>query len=158
MSIDLREAMSRFPTGVVIVTTGNAPDPYGTAVSAVASVSLDPALVLVSLARDSVLLGRLAVGQAVGLNVLAADQHDLVRRFSGPRELRFVGVDWRQDHAPRLPGAHAWIAGDVDHLIEAGDHVLVIVAVRAASTGRGEPLVYHHRRFGTQVPIADPAA
>lgn len=146
-----RSAMSNVTTAVAVVTTQAGPAPHGTTVSAFASLSLDPVLILVSLDNRSQLLAQLSVGQRVGLSVLASHQDQVALRFAQKGEHKFADIAWSLvDGAPRLDDAHAWVAFDVDQLVPAGDHTLVIGAVRAAeATLSGAPLTYYQSTFGT---------
>ena len=153
-----REVMAGVPTPVTVVTTLVDQRPHGTTVSAFASLSMAPPMLLVALDRGSDLLARLGIGQPFGVNVLGADQAGLAAAFARKGSDKFTGVDWRaEDGAPRLLGSPGWLACTVAQLVDGGDHVVVLGdVVRAAATG-GPPLTYHARTFGTHIP-ADTAA
>jgi flavin reductase (DIM6/NTAB) family NADH-FMN oxidoreductase RutF len=145
-----REVMAGVATPVSVVTTVAGGAPHGTTVSAFASLSLRPPMVLLALDRRSDLLARLGPGSAFGVNVLGADQARLadVCARKGPGE--FAGVAWQLDTgAPRLAGSPGWLACTVAQLIEGGDHVVVLGDVRRAASAAGPPLTYHLRAFGT---------
>src|SRR5690606_26215828 len=91
---DFRRTLGRFPTGVTIVTT-RAPDgrPVGLTVSSFNSVSLQPPLVLWSLAHRSHALAVFEQAPRYAIHVLAAGQAALARQFALPGE-RFANVDW----------------------------------------------------------------
>ena len=145
-----KDAMSQLAAAVTVVTTGTADAPRGTTVSAFMSLSLDPPMVLVSLDQRSSLLSALAVGSPIGINVLSTEQGELARRFASRGVDRFEGVAWcMADGAPKLDGNHTWVAGRVSRLIEAGDHVLVLVDVCCAEVNSNQPLLYWQREFGT---------
>ena len=149
-----KDAMSQLASAVTIVTTGTREAPHGTTVSAFMSLSLDPPMVLVSLDRRSSLLAELREGTAVGINVLSTEQGVLARRFAHKGIDRFAGVSWELvDAAPKLAGNHTWVAGDVSRIIEAGDHYLILVDVRAADVNSNMPLLYWQREFGTHGTI-----
>jgi flavin reductase (DIM6/NTAB) family NADH-FMN oxidoreductase RutF len=146
----LRQAMGNLPTGLTVVTTSTDGVPHGTTLSAVMSLSMDPPLVLLSLARTSSLLARLRRGGRFGVNVLAADQDQIALRFSQRLHDRFADLPWTdEDGAPRLTGAHAWVLGEVSSTMPAGDHVLVVGDVLDAEAAGGRPLTYWQRGFGT---------
>ncbi|GAB3304718.1 flavin reductase family protein [Geodermatophilus aquaeductus] len=149
-----REVMAGVATPVSVVTTLAGGAPYGTTVSAFASLSMAPPMVLVSLDRGSGLLARLAEGAPFGLNVLAAAQAELATRFARRGADGFAGVAWEVDlGAPRLEGSAGWVACRVARLVDGGDHVVVLGDVVAASLQDAAPLTYHARRFGTHVPV-----
>src|SRR5437588_10218222 len=77
----LRAAMSLFPTGVTIVTTGHGEAAEGMTANAVISVSLDPLLFLVSVHKGARLNQRIKEESYYAVNLLAADQEGLSRLF-----------------------------------------------------------------------------
>ncbi len=145
-----RQAMGNVATPVSVVTTIEDGLPHGTTVSAFASLSMEPAMLLVSLDNSSTLLPRLTVGARFGVNILASHQDQIALRFAQKRESKFGDIPWFvEDEAPRLVDAHAWVALDVTSLIVAGDHTIVIGAVVNAQASIGTPLTYYQRAFGT---------
>jgi flavin reductase (DIM6/NTAB) family NADH-FMN oxidoreductase RutF len=138
----------------VSVTTLSGGHPHGTTVSAFASLSMDPPMVLVSLDRGSGLLARLAVGGVFGVNVLGRDQAPLALAFARKGVKDFDGVGWEVDSgAPRLTGSPGWLACRVTQLVDGGDHVIVLGEVGRAATAAGPPLTYHARTFGTHAAV-----
>lgn len=142
--------MANFTTGLSVVTTSSGGRPHGTTLSGVMALSVDPPMVLLSLARTSSLLGRLSRGGRFGINVLASHQEQVAIRFSQDVHDRFAGIAWQDDDgAPRLNDAHAWVLADVGSTVPAGDHVLVLGDVLGAETSPGRPLSYWQDTFGT---------
>ena len=92
---NLREVLSHYLTGVTIVTVTK-PDgtPYGLTVNSFNSVSLAPPLILWSLDNKNSNLSLFENTAGFAINIMAADQIDLCRRFAGKDSDRFVGVDW----------------------------------------------------------------
>ncbi|MCP2163310.1 flavin reductase family protein [Goodfellowiella coeruleoviolacea] len=154
---NFRNVMARVCTPVSVVTAIVADKPYGTTVSAFASLSLDPPMVLVSLDRRSELLVAIRKTLRFGVNVLGSAQSRLARNFArkgGPR--KFDDVPWALDlDVPRLPGMGGFLACRLARLIEAGDHLIVLGDVLAAESAAGLPLTYHARAFGTHVALAE---
>ncbi|MGY1808137.1 flavin reductase family protein [Blastococcus sp. SYSU D00669] len=145
-----REVMAGVCTPVSVVTALRDGAPHGTTVSAFASLSMSPPMVLVALDRRSDLLARLAVGRPFGVNVLGADQAGLAAAFARKGPDKFAGVDWELDTgAPRLTGSPGWLACTVAQLVDGGDHVVALGDVVRAATAGGPPLTYHARTFGT---------
>ncbi|HZE04751.1 MAG TPA: flavin reductase family protein [Solirubrobacteraceae bacterium] len=145
----LRGCLGRFATGVVVVTF-DAPDgPRGITVNSFTSVSADPPLVLVSVARRARSHDALK-GRSFCVNVLAAEQEAIARRFAGSGE---GGVVW-------VPGAPVpRLAGVLAHLecrpwcdYPGGDHTLFLGEVIDFSYRDGDALGFHASRF---TPIAD---
>jgi len=148
---DYRLALRNVPAAVSVVTTFDTEgSPYGTTVSAFTPLSMDPALLLVSLANSSRLLSLLESGTVLGINVLSAAQADIGERFAQRSSGRWTGVGWEaRAGAPALIERHAFISVAVRQQIRAGDHTLVVGAVRCADWNVGEPLVYWQQGFGT---------
>ncbi len=150
-----REVMAGVCTPVSVVTTLGGGAPHGTTVSAFASLSLEPPMVLVSLDRRSDLLRRLPEGGRFGLNVLGSDQADLAAAFARKGDDKFAGVAWDvEDGAPRLAGSPGWLACTVAARVDGGDHVVVLGRVHAAAADGGAPLTYFARAFGTHRALA----
>lgn len=145
--------MGRFPTGVTVVTARDGEGvPVGLTVSAFASVSLDPPLVLVCIDRASQSHDLLLSAGSFAVNVLSAAQGALARRFaSDPSEGRFDGVAWSggPGEAPVLEGVSAWLACAVEAAHEAGDHTIVVGRVDEAGVGTEEALAYYRGAFTT---------
>jgi flavin reductase (DIM6/NTAB) family NADH-FMN oxidoreductase RutF len=149
-----RHVMGHFATGVTVVTR-RAPgrDPVGLTANAVASVSLEPRLLLVCMDRGSSSLSVLLDTGRFGISVLRAEDAALARRFSEeiPDE-RFRDMTLRESAAgvPVLAVALAWIGCRVWRTVEAGDHLILIgEVVDSWSDATGRPLVFFRGRFGT---------
>jgi 3-hydroxy-9,10-secoandrosta-1,3,5(10)-triene-9,17-dione monooxygenase reductase component len=146
-----RQVIGRFPTGVTVVTAMSADGPVGMTVNAIASLSLDPLLLLVCFDNTSRTLPLVRESRRFGVNVLAEGQEDLARRFAGklPELEKFAGVaHTTDDGVPVIEGAHAWLGCDLEQLLPGGDHTIGIGAVRAAELGVGQPLVWYGGAYG----------
>lgn len=154
-----KEAMAEFASGVTVVTTGTAADPHGMTVSAFASVSLEPPLVLVSVARTATAHDVFASARAFAVHVLGDDQAALAWRFAGPSTMvdRFAGVPWAAPVGgpPRIDGCLAVIVCALEAAHVAGDHTLYLGRVLDAGTrAGGKPLLFHRRGlFEVGAPI-----
>ncbi len=153
MSIDsdlFRSVLGRFASGITIVTThdGEGRD-HGMTVSAFASVSLDPTLVLVAIGNDATMSPVMADANTFAVNILRADQEELSRRFSGKLDDRFAGIRYEKGmHGDAvLTDALASLQCRVVSRHPAGDHVLVIGEVEAADARDGEPLLYYRSGY-----------
>ena len=156
-----RQALSRFATGVTVVTThsegavrGRAEtrDFAGITASSFNSVSLTPPLVLWSLGLHARSLPLFHAGTHYVINVLAADQLDLCQRFAYGQGDRFAGVDYTlgQSGLPILSGALAWFECHNRSRYEEGDHVIFVGEVeRCGFAPSGEPLVFQSGQFAT---------
>jgi flavin reductase (DIM6/NTAB) family NADH-FMN oxidoreductase RutF len=124
-----RDALGHFPTGVTIVTAHNTGGPaVGITANSFNSVSLDPPLVLWSLAKSSPNLDAFLACTHYAINVLAADQVALSRRFGETHPDRFSGVAWKpgMGGAPLIEGcsAHFECRNTIRH--EGGDHLIFV--------------------------------
>lgn len=146
-----RAVMSGVATPVSVVTTLYDGEAYGTTVSAFASLSMNPPMVLVALDRTSELLSRLQVAGRFGVNILGSTQSALALTFAGKGgPAKFTGVDWSHSaELPRLAGVSGWLACELTSLVPGGDHMVALGTVLAAEPGEGMPLTYHRRAFGT---------
>ena len=98
----LREAFSAYMTGVTVVTTINSQNqPIGFTANSFTSVSLDPPLLLVCLAKTSKKFREMTEAKGFAVNVLAESQKYISNTFASPVEERFQL--W---HGPRVPTAH----------------------------------------------------
>ena len=151
-----RDALAQFATGVTIVCARAADGRIvGFTANSFNSVSLDPPLVLWSLARTSSSLAAFQAAERYAINVLAAGQVELARRFSRPHADRFAGVGYRLgwSEAPLIDGCVAWLECRRHALHRTGDHELFVGEVVTVERARGEPLVFNHGRFGTTRPL-----
>lgn len=145
----LRRAFGRFATGVVVVTTRDGARAVGLTANSFSSVSLDPPLALWSLNLGSP--SREAFLQAgwYAVNVLAADQAALSRRFATPAADKFAGLEWEDGlgGCPLLPGCLASFECRTERVMEAGDHAIVLGRIARARHREGEPLVFSAGRY-----------
>jgi len=149
----LRDAFGQFATGVTLITIQGAackgPDgPMGFVANSFSSLSLDPALVLWSLAKSSRRYGPFAQAQDFAIHILAADQTALMARFDRDG-IGFDGLDHSTNAAgvPLLAGALARLECRLFAQHEGGDHTLIIGAVQRVTTQAGAPLVFAQGRM-----------
>lgn len=146
---EFRTALSRFASGVTVVTVAIDQALHGMTASSFASVSLDPPLVLVALDKSSHTRTLVARRRAFAVNILGADQETLSRAFAQSGHKPFDDLTYRlsADGLPLLDGAIAWLECTVDQTIDAGDHDIVIGAVQRCETRGGTPLIYYERAY-----------
>jgi flavin reductase (DIM6/NTAB) family NADH-FMN oxidoreductase RutF len=143
---EFRSVLGRFPSGVTVVTTkdGDGSD-EGMTVSAFCSVSLSPPLVLICIEKNASAYEALTAASGFVVNILAATQEQIARRFSIVDIDRFEGVGYS-----RSPNGFA-VLDDVLGVIEcakfavhdAGDHTIIVGEVEAARAQNGTPLLYY---------------
>ena len=142
-SVDLRRAFGAFATGVTIVTTIDGDgQPTGFTANSFSSVSLDPPLVSVSIARSAFGVSHFTGSKSLVINILAEHQRDLSNRFASRGIDKFAGVNWSGGFAgaPRLEGVVAWFDCENFQQVEAGDHVILIGRVVDYSYNTDAPL------------------
>jgi flavin reductase (DIM6/NTAB) family NADH-FMN oxidoreductase RutF len=148
----LRAAFGAFPSGVVAVAAQVRGQLTGIAASSFTSVSIDPPLVSFSIATTSNTWPLLREAAHLGVSVLA-DHHDAVcRQLAGPTDERFAGLPFRstEDGAVLLDEAVATFDCSIHQEIEAGDHLVVLLALHGVSDGGDRtPLVFHRSGFAT---------
>ena len=148
-----REAMSRFASGVTVVTARRGEERVGLTASAFASVSLDPPLVLVCVSRALQAHAVIEAERAFAVNILASHQLEVAQRFGGLKpELtdRFEGLAWTVavTGAPILTDSIASLDCRLHASHPGGDHTIFVgEVVCAAVSNTGEPLVYHRRAW-----------
>ncbi|HWN00004.1 MAG TPA: flavin reductase family protein [Streptosporangiaceae bacterium] len=78
---------------------------------------------------------------------------EIARRFARPAENKFAGLHWRVGifGAPPLDRCIARIECRFEHMLQSGDHAIVIGRVHRVRVYQGEPLIFHRSRFGTVV-------
>ncbi len=147
----LRGAMSHFPTGVTVVTSGREENVEGMTANAVISVSLEPLLFLVSVHKDARINPRIREEGYFAVSLLADDQEGLSRLFASPERssglqaLHSLGGGYGSTGAPLAAGALAAIECELAEVYAGGDHDLFlgrVVEVRLGDTRKG-PLIFH---------------
>ncbi len=148
---ELRQALGRFVTGVTIVTCRDDGGPVGLTANSFNALSLEPPLVLWSLRQASGSIAAFTNASHFAINVLAADQVDLSRRFARPSSAKFDEGEWTdgQGGAPRLSGCVAVFECRRRSHHAAGDHVLFIGEVERIGGSASTPLVYHAGHYRT---------
>lgn len=147
-----RRVLSRFASGVTVVTAvGGDGVNHGMTVSAFCSLSLEPPLILVCIDHGTVMHGILEGATTFTINVLAADQEDLARKFSDPDDDRFEGTSYTRgaNGLALLTGAAAWLECALAHRYEGGDHTIFVGRVEVADAGDKQPLVYYRGGYGS---------
>jgi len=152
-----RAALGMFATGVTIVTARDADGaPIGLTANSFNSVSLDPPLVLWSLAREAGSMPHFSRGSHYAIHILAAEQRALAERFSRKQRDRFAGVVFREGHsgAPVIEGAAAVFECFNRSRYAEGDHVIFVGEVEHCSRRAGvQPLIFHGGRYFAELPL-----
>lgn len=146
----LRNALGMYATGITVITA-RSPDGQcvGLTANSFNSVSLDPPLIVWSLSLYSPNLAAFQSASHYAVNVLAADQVELSRRFATPGDDKFTGIPVCEGlgGAPLLNGCCAWFECRNETRHPGGDHLVFIGLVERYSREEREPLVYHAGRY-----------
>jgi 3-hydroxy-9,10-secoandrosta-1,3,5(10)-triene-9,17-dione monooxygenase reductase component len=145
-----RRVLGHFCTGVTVITGAEDGRPAGFACQAFAALSLAPPLVLFCPSRSSRTWPAIARTGRFCVNVLAAGQQDIARRFGVAGQAKFAGLRWSPSSsgAPVLSGALTWAECAVEAVHEAGDHYLVVGRVTELGPCQpGQPLLFYRGRY-----------
>src|SRR4051794_15678763 len=151
---DFRRALGQYPTGVAVVTARQDDGtPVGMVVGTFTSVSLDPPLVGFLPDRSSTTWPLIRDAGRFCVNVLAAGQEHVCRAFVTKAADRFDvhGAGDAGSGSPRIAGAVLWIDCDIDSVLPAGDHDMVLGRVRdlGVPSDAGLPLLFVRGGYGS---------
>ncbi|OJU92199.1 MAG: nitrilotriacetate monooxygenase [Burkholderiales bacterium 66-5] len=147
---ELRNALGHFATGVTVVTTlGPAGERIGVTVNSFAALSLEPPLVLWSLAKKSWSLPAFQTTNHFCIHVLAHDQQAVSDRFAKAGEDKFGGMEISDGlgGVPLLPDCMAVFQCAVEYRYEGGDHIILIGRVEQLTTRSTAPLLFYRGRY-----------
>ncbi len=149
---DFRDVLRLFPAGVTVVTVKAGGQQHGLTVSAFASVSPQPPLILVCIDHRGRAHDLFEQSDAVfAVNILGAGQDDVSNRFAFSDEDRFAVGNWTtaKTGAPVFEDAIAWLDCTVYSRHTAGTHTIYIGEVQASKVveDNGSPLVYWNRAY-----------
>ncbi|WCL50472.1 flavin reductase family protein [Leptospira sp. GIMC2001] len=152
---EFKKALSKFASGVTIVTYKNQGILSGITVSSFTSLSLTPPLVLFCLNDSSP--AKIAIQESKGFSVhiLGHDQVELSNMFARPDDsridfLKSLSSGHGISGAPHIPGCQAIIDCSLDSMVESGDHRIVIGKVESTIVQEDHnPLLYYNRNYRT---------
>jgi flavin reductase (DIM6/NTAB) family NADH-FMN oxidoreductase RutF len=150
---NLRAAMRAWSAGVTVVTAAHESQRHGMTVNSFTSISLDPAMITISLKTGSRTHELVTRSRAFGLTILSTAQARVSDVFAGrfPEvEDRFadIQVETLVTGSPLIVGGLAWLDCRVVETYDAGMNMLFIAEVLAArSFEQGQPLLYHERKY-----------
>jgi flavin reductase len=158
---EFRKAMGNFATGVTIITVDLDGEVHGMTANAVASVSLDPMLVLVCVDHGASTHAHLHAKKRFGINMLAEGQRSISEYYAKPvrsheQAEKEAGARFdRTVHGtPILHGALTYLECRLNVEHTAGDHTIFIAEVEDVRVTPGEPLLFFHgkyRKIGDEV-------
>lgn len=146
----LRQAFACFPSGVTAFCGIVDDRPEGMAASSFTSVSIDPALVSVCVAKTSSTWPRLSRLPSLGLSVLSAEHGTVARALSAKGIDRFASVEWAKTEsgAVFVHGATLWLEATPYKVVDAGDHQIVVLEIDSLLMAPDiEPMIFHRSSF-----------
>ncbi|MGE7762169.1 flavin reductase family protein [Peribacillus sp. NPDC097895] len=142
-----RNAMGKFATGVTVIATEVDGGVHGMTANAFMSVSLNPKLVVISLAEKAQMLEKIKKSKTFSVNILSDDQRELSMIFAGQLKEHEEVVFERLDGKPVIPSAVAQIACKVSGEYVEGDHTLIIGKVTDIHLEESDPLIFYSGRY-----------
>ncbi|MES2261726.1 MAG: flavin reductase [Pseudomonadota bacterium] len=153
-----RQVLGQFPTGVCVITAAPPGMPMaGMVVGSFTSVSLDPPMVAFLPDRSSTSWPKIEAAGKFCVNILGADQEALCRRFASKAADKFEGISYRlaQSGSPILGDCVAWIDCDIESVLEAGDHYIVVGKVNELEINTGGlPMLFFQGGYGKFSPLS----
>ncbi len=145
----LRDALSRFATGITVVTAHGEEGPLGITANSFSSVSLDPPLVLWSPARTSARFPAFTRASHFAIHILGDDQRAVSDNFAR-QSTGFEQFDWTEGPGavPLLEGCLARFVCVQHDLHDGGDHAIIVGRVLSAGFRKGEPLIFSSGKYG----------
>jgi len=147
---DQRSLFRRWPAGVSVVIAQVGDRRHGLTVSSLASLSLDPPLVGISIALQASLHELLKDADEWAVSILGGDQERLAQHFarSVPPIALWEGIDVRDDDPRLLVGAAGWLVARTVEALRTGDHTYFVGEVLSIEEGTApDSLVYLHREY-----------
>ncbi|PJN09331.1 flavin reductase [Streptomyces sp. CB01635] len=142
-----KQAFRRYPAGVVVVTADAGLGPVGFTATSLTSLSLDPPLVSFAIGTTTSSWPHVERSASAVVNFLGADQQALATTFATSGIDRFAApTNWRRlpQGEPVLDGVAGWMRLDIEQLVPAGDHRIVIARVVDSWLDEGRsPLLFH---------------
>lgn len=158
MAIDtmhLRQVFGSFATGVTVMTCQLEDGRKGgMTANCFASLSLDPPLILSSVAKTADQFEIFSEAKVFAVNILSEDQQDVSARFAAQAADKFPGFDHGVGAygAPVISGACAVLECRILERHEGGDHIVFISEVLVAERYEKQPLVYHGGAYARLAP------
>jgi flavin reductase len=157
----LRDLMAHFATGVTVVAARHGPLLAGMTANAIATISVDPPILMAAIARKAETHGAIIGSHAFAASVLADDQQDLAECFAQPttaeKLTRFCDAAWHEAEtgSPILEGALAYFDCRITERHPGGDHTIFLGEIVAAGFREdAAPLLWYGSRYRRVAPAA----
>lgn len=144
-----RNACGGFATGVTVITTRYCDKEHGMTANAFMSISLDPPLIAISIAKKAKMLDLIRQSGRYAVSILAGGTEAIAMHFAGKPDGMVLDPLQELDGLPVVRDACSLFTADVEQTVDAGDHVIFIGRVRCMQVHSDtNPLVFHRGRFG----------
>ena len=156
-STGFRRALSSFATGVAVATTlDSSGAKVGITINSFSSVSLDPPLVLWSIAEESMSYGVFTTAEHFAVHVLSRQQQELSSRFAKSAGDKFSGLECNAGigGVPIFGDFAACFECSTEHVYEGGDHKIIVGRVHSFEDRASDPLVLYRSRFLTEQEVS----
>ena len=150
-----RQALGHFPTGVTIVTAGDANgDPVGITANSFSSLSLEPPLILWSIARSSSRFEVFSKAAQFAVHILHTGQQALADKFCSQSTRQFDALSYEtgSGNTPLLSDYLARFECDTTHRYEGGDHLILVGRVRDLRLQEQQGLVFYRGKYAAVGP------
>jgi len=147
---EYRRAMGCFATGVAVVTAVDKSGvKVGMTINSFNSVSLDPPLVLWSIANDSQSFDTFVEAEHFAVNVLAIHQQNICEQFATRGNDKFNGLDCSEGIArvPILPVYSAVFECKAERRYDGGDHAILVGRVLRFEDRKTDPLIFYRGHY-----------
>lgn len=148
---DMRRSMGRFVTGVAVVSTGTSPDDWcGMTISSLTSISLDPAILMISLTEGSRTTDMVGAAGRFTVSILSSRQEAVARHFATRGGARYESIEYDVGEfgLPMIKDSLVQAECVVDSAPVVGDHTVFFGQVENLRFREGSGLVFSSGRFG----------
>lgn len=148
--MEFRDALARWASGVTVVTASDGGEPVGMTAASFSSLSLEPPLVLVCVARSARSHDGLVAAPGFAIHVLGAEQAEMSAAFARPGAEKFDEYPSERGpfDVPLLPFGVARLVCAAHSTLDGGDHTILIGRVVETRLAGTDPLLYCNRHYG----------
>ncbi|MEQ8835017.1 MAG: flavin reductase family protein [Miltoncostaeaceae bacterium] len=147
--MDFRDALARWASGLTVVTARHDGEPVGMTAASFSSLSLDPPLVLVCVARSAYSHDPLVGAPGFAVHILGSGQEEMSSRFASAGAEKFDGLDDERGpfDVPLLPYGVARLVCERHEALAGGDHTILVGRVVSTELAGTDPLLYCNRGY-----------
>lgn len=145
---DFRNAMGKFATGVVVISSFHDGQPHAMTANAFMSGSLEPAMVLVSVDNKATSHQKIHLSESFGISILAEDQIQVSNHFAGKQDENFTPEFEYLNGFPVIKDATVQVVTKLKFVYPCGDHTLFVGLVTDLKQQEGDkPLLFHCGKY-----------